>query len=150
MSRRIAKCNALGTGSAAALHRIAGWCISKPARRSTQKKYSLCIFKPDGVGDFVLATGAIRLLLNHFGPDNCVLVICPMARALADMEFPQTPKVIVPLFRFSLRPRLFWAAIQPRNILGTLRFDKLVCLRHQRSRFQNLLQIGRASCRERV
>jgi ADP-heptose:LPS heptosyltransferase len=99
----------------------------------------LCIFKPDGIGDFVLATGAIRLLVNHFGPENCVLVICPMVQALAELEFPETPKLIVPLFRFTFRPSLFWAAIRPRKLLGALQFDQLVCLRHQRLRFQNLV-----------
>jgi ADP-heptose:LPS heptosyltransferase len=125
--------------AAEALHRIAAWSIRKPARRKTQNRYALCIFKPDRIGDFVLATGAIRLLLGHFGPKNCLLVISPLVRALAEMEFPDTPKLMVPAFRFSLHPNLIRAAIQPRNQLGALQFERIACLRHQRSRFQNLV-----------
>lgn len=117
------------------LWRCAGDHFSKLKLRLSKRKVPVCIFKTDGIGDFVLALGAIRLLVNSFGDENCALVIWPAALPLAEREFPKTIKIVVP-------PRLrggFHAILGVLRLvvrLKTLRFEHLVCFRHQRSRFQ--------------
>jgi hypothetical protein len=118
--------------------RSLGALIAKPSRQRHAECYSLCIFKPDGIGDFVLALGTIGLLIDQCGTDNCVLILWPAVSELADLEFPRVRKIYIPHFRFSLNPRVIWRCIGLRKRLGTMRFEKLVCLRHQRSPFQEL------------
>jgi ADP-heptose:LPS heptosyltransferase len=113
--------------------------VNRPAQRRAQRQYSLAIFKPDRIGDFVLALGAIRLLVDHFGSGQCVLIVSSMAQSLAAREFPGTQLVVVPPFDLSLRPASIWSGLKLRHQIGGMRFDKLVCLRHQRLRWQNLL-----------
>jgi ADP-heptose:LPS heptosyltransferase len=125
------------SGRTMALQRIVN-LVRRPVHKRVQRRYRLCIFKPDGIGDFVLALGAIRLLLDEFGAENCVLVCWPAVQALAEAEFPRATLVITAPFDVSLRPRLVWTAMRLRKRFGAFKFEQLVCLRHQRSRFQNL------------
>src|SRR4030095_12192251 len=69
-------------------------------RRRTQGRFykRVGIFKPDSLGDLVLALGAIRRLVEHYGEENCVLVVCPLNAELAEREFPNVERVIVPGF----------------------------------------------------
>ena len=45
----------------------------------------LFILKPDGIGDFILVTGALRLLASELGEENLLIcvrsVIVPLAKA---------------------------------------------------------------------
>lgn len=122
----------------AVLQRMVG-LVNRPARRRVQQHYALAIFKPDRIGDFVLALGAIRLLVRHFGADQCVLIISSMVRALAAREFPDTPLLLVPPLYLSFRPASIWSAVKLRHQFGGMRFNQLVCLRNQRWRWDNLL-----------
>ena len=111
----------------------------QPARRLSKRHYSVCIYKPDRIGDFVLALGAIRKLIDRFGEKNCVLVISPLVRELADMEFPESPKVEVTSFGDPYSIKTIFHVLHRRWVLGGMVFDQLVCLRHQRVRMQNFL-----------
>lgn len=53
------------------------------------------LFKLDRVGDFVLALGALRLLLRHYGEDRCVLFVSEQTAELAAAEFPRTPRHVL-------------------------------------------------------
>ena len=98
-----------------------------------------CIFKPDRLGDFVLALGAIRLLLETFGEDRCVLVLSPFASELAALEFPRTPRVVVPAFGGENLQEAVWPWFHTRSILGRYRFKKLICLRHHRYLYHDVV-----------
>jgi ADP-heptose:LPS heptosyltransferase len=76
------------------------WLASRLARTSGSAPadwVDAAIFKLDRLGDFVLALGAIRLLLRHHGEERCVLVISEAAAELAAAEFPRTPRVVLPV-----------------------------------------------------
>ncbi|MBI5769149.1 MAG: hypothetical protein HZA93_15250 [Verrucomicrobia bacterium] len=97
-----------------------------------------CLFKLDRLGDFVLATGALRLLMDHFGPPHCRLVISEVAAPLAAAEFPEVARWIAPAGAAGV-----WRDIRPVRARcapawAGERFDELVCLRHTRSLYRDL------------
>ena len=57
------------------------------------------LFKPDRIGDFVLATGVIRLLSDHLGPSRCTLCVSELNAELARVVFPHLRVVAVPAAR---------------------------------------------------
>ena len=78
---------------------LRGWLAARLTRRSTVAPANgkkAVIFKLDRLGDFVLALGAIRLLVRHYGEEECVLLISPHAAELAAAEFPRTQRLVLP------------------------------------------------------
>lgn len=57
---------------------------------------SVVIFKPDDIGDFVIASGAIRLIAGHHGEENTTLVVKSTIAPLARREFPGAAVVELP------------------------------------------------------
>lgn len=57
---------------------------------------SVVIFKPDDIGDFVIASGAIRLIAGHHGEENTTLVVKSTIAPLARREFPRAAVVELP------------------------------------------------------
>lgn len=98
----------------------------------------VCIFKPDRIGDFILSIGAIRSLLKHFGETECLLVISPYAADIAELEFANTPRVVIPAFGGVMLWEALPAYLNQRRKLSQYRFQKLVCLRHQRFLFHDV------------
>ena len=104
---------------------------------------SVVILKPDEIGDFVIATGAIRLLVHRHGEDETTLVVKSEIAPLARREFPRATIVELP-WRQRRRGHNQTAA----NIrhcypawqkLRSLRVDQSICLRSQRNYLQTLL-----------
>ncbi len=111
-----------------------------PRRRlPIQPTHRVGLFKADGLGDFVLALGAIRALLDRFGTENCILITSPAARDFARHEFPELDQVIVT--PFSGRLWRTWAHL--RHLRSTPLFqhgvNDLISLRHHRYLHQDLL-----------
>lgn len=91
----------------------------------------LAIFKPERLGDFLLAQPAIRQLVESRGAANCTLIVSRACRALADRLFPEVEKFEVAL-EF---PWGDWNWIEARRqaeALDRLRFEKAVSLTHHR------------------
>lgn len=94
----------------------------------------VCLFKPDGIGDFVLALGALRRLAETHGEGNCEIVVSPPVGELARAEFPQARVISLPLIGAArglsraLRGWLKW-----RRSLAGLTADTVYCLRHHRN-----------------
>ena len=92
-----------------------------------------CIFKPDALGDLILATGAIQQLNRHFGAGNCTLITSKANHECAEYLFPHNPKINTG-HSFGGRqhgePLSSLFRVMPR--LSRARFNTLVCLRHQR------------------
>ena len=92
-----------------------------------------CIFKPDALGDLILATGAIQRLNRHFGAGNCTLITSKANHECAEYLFPHNPKINTG-HSFGGRqhgePLSSLFRVMPR--LSRARFNTLVCLRHQR------------------
>lgn len=93
--------------------------------------------KVDRLGDFVLALSAIRRALAHFGEEECLLVISPQAAALAAREFSRTPRLVLPAAVG--HKRLLWEGWKARRLLRDLACDEVVCFRHQRWDWDELL-----------
>ncbi len=104
---------------------------------------SVVIFKPDEIGDFVIATGAIRTLAREHGEENTTLVVKSSMVPLARREFPRAAIVGLPW-----QPRRKGSNQTMANLrhcfpawqsLRALRADQSVFLRSQRSYVQTLL-----------
>ncbi len=98
--------------------------LSLPARRRA------CLYKVDRLGDFVLALGALRQLVAHFGEEECRLVVSAPAEPLAAAEFPRVARWVVPPAANGV-----WREVRPLRAQlapawAAERFDTLVCLRH--------------------
>jgi len=92
----------------------------------------LAIYKPDGIGDFVLSAGAIELLLNQYGAGNVTLFVAPNVVELVRAVFPGTNvESVTPGYRgwFHKLSNLWFL----RRAINSAHFEVLVCLRHYRS-----------------
>jgi ADP-heptose:LPS heptosyltransferase len=101
------------------------------------------VLKPDNIGDFVLACGAIRLLADQAGEENLVLAVKADVAPLARQEFPRARILALPI-----RPRRrgerttlvnFLRCLPVLVRLRGLRADVAVCLRDKRTTLQTLL-----------
>lgn len=111
-----------------------------PRRRTPEQPLRrVGIFKADGLGDFVLAAGAIHALVDRYGPEHCVLITSPIAEAFARHEFPGVEIAVVT--PFSGRLWRSWSIL--RRLRSTPLFqqgvDELISLRHHRYLHQDLL-----------
>jgi len=103
-----------------------------PARRRA------CIYKVDRIGDFVLATGAIRTLIEHFGAEEVRLIVSDTAAPFARLEFPGLDCWTAPANATGV-----WRGLRPlRNELaptwGREQFEIGVNLRHAASLYRDL------------
>lgn len=100
-------------------------------------EYRALIYKVDRLGDFILASGAIRAVLEHFGPPNCLLIVSPRAAEAAKVLFPATPLLSIPE---SLgHGKAFMRSWRLRRLLGSITSDTGVCFRHQRWDYDELV-----------
>lgn len=104
---------------------------------------SVVVLKPDEIGDFVMATGAIRLLAQRHGEAGTTLVVKSEIAPLARREFPRAAIVELPW-----QPRRKGRNQTAANIrhcfpawrhLRTLHVEQSVCLRSRRDYLQSLL-----------
>jgi ADP-heptose:LPS heptosyltransferase len=95
------------------------------------------VFKPDEIGDFVISTGAIRLLARERGEQNIALAVKSEIAPLARREFPQAEIIAIPW-----QPRRKGHNQTLANLrscfpvwrrLRRLRVEQSVCLRSARS-----------------
>ncbi|MEI7819672.1 MAG: glycosyltransferase family 9 protein [Verrucomicrobiota bacterium] len=92
----------------------------------------LCIYKRDGIGDFILAISAIRLLVQEFGAENTVLIIWPQVAELAAAEFPGVERIVLALAAPARLINRLTVLRKQRSALAQYSFDRLISLRHQR------------------
>ncbi|MBI4621983.1 MAG: hypothetical protein HY736_02040 [Verrucomicrobia bacterium] len=84
--------------------RLPGWLRRALARRlagptapaQAPRLRHACLYKLDRIGDFVLATGALRLLVGHFGAPNCRLIVSAQVTPFAATEFPSVDQWTAP------------------------------------------------------
>lgn len=103
-----------------------------PVRRRT------CIYKVDRIGDFVLALGAVRRLIAHYGAADCRLIVSESSAPLAAAEFPDVARWELPASAAGV-----WRDIRPlhRQLAPAWageQFEHLVCLRHVRTLYRDL------------
>ena len=95
------------------------------------------ILKPDAIGDFILASGCIRLIAREAGEQNLVLAVRSDVAPLAQSQFPKA--LVLPL---TLREKRRILNVTTVNILHSLpswlrmlglRVDAALCLRSMRA-----------------
>jgi len=101
------------------------------------------IFKPDGIGDFVLTTGALRTLAVELGEENLVICVRSILVPLAKSQFPNARILELPTAAKRKVLNLF-----ARNIifclplaltLRTTHFDAAICFRSMRNYLETFL-----------
>lgn len=109
-------------------------------RRATGQPYRpVGIYKADRLGDFVLALGAIRRIVEREGEENCLLILAPYARELARREFPRVEQAMVEPWHPGLGPLLRYQKAHAEEPLFKRGVGRLVCLRHNRLFQENVV-----------
>jgi ADP-heptose:LPS heptosyltransferase len=104
---------------------------------------SAVVFKPDEIGDFVMATGAIRLLARFHGEEETTLLVKTEVASLARREFPRAKVIALPWQ--AKRKGYNRTLVNLRGCfpvwlrLRGVRCDQCVCLRTRRSFIQSAL-----------
>ena len=105
--------------------------LGNPRPHSNQAKFRAIIYKPERLGDFLLAANAIRMLAAHWGEDRTALVVSAACRDLAEKMFPELPKISMPL-TLGMDGWNLAQALSLRGALSRWSCENLVCLRHHR------------------
>jgi ADP-heptose:LPS heptosyltransferase len=117
---------------------ILNWLVYRYAcarrRVPTTAQYSVGIFKPDRIGDFVLCLPTIRLIIDKHGPARCVLFHSDAVGDLVAEHFPEVKAVGLPV----LSGRLWSDVVRLGERLkkhpeGSISSERMYCLRHYRS-----------------
>lgn len=109
------------------------------------------IYKPDGIGDFILATGCIRLLAAEVGEENLTLCVRDQLAELASTQFPHATIVSLPLATKRKVINLF--AVNFTNCLPVwlrirrMRVDAALSLRSMRDYLDSFLFFSAATQR---
>lgn len=92
------------------------------------------IFKPDGIGDFVLATGCIKQVSDRVGVTNLELIVTPVVAPLARHQFPgaKVTELASPPYKSIVAGA---QSIKDLISLSKCRRETLICFRHERTRF---------------
>jgi ADP-heptose:LPS heptosyltransferase len=113
---------------------ITNWL--RPVSPPKHKRFA--IFKPDGIGDFVLTSRAIEEIITEHGPENVTMIVSPQVADLARFLFPSVEIVGITPGHEPWQCRL-------RN-LGALRaallcesYDEVLCLRHYRGLYESII-----------
>lgn len=101
------------------------------------------LFKPDGIGDFFLATGVVRLLGREFGEENLTIAILPVMESVVRGQFPKAKVVSLPLRTRRVILNKFVAnclrSFFPWLTLLRMRVDLSISLRNMRDYLQTVL-----------
>ena len=121
----------------------AGCSAAVPDLKRSGEIGRVFVLKPDEIGDFVLVTGALRVLEKHFGQAGLILAVSAAVAPLARMQFPAA--TVIPL-AFQRRRKLVNVTLI--NIILNLpalfklagrRVEAAVCLRSMRNYLQTVL-----------
>lgn len=108
-----------------------------PMGRSRKRK-KFAVYKPDGIGDFVLSTEALRVFIDAHGSDNVALILSRELVDLASEIFPGLQLLpIVPghsgwLDKVRGFPML-------RTAVQANTYEEVVCLRHYRTLYDDTI-----------
>ncbi len=101
------------------------------------------LFKPDGIGDFFLASGVIRLLGDELGEENLTLAVLPIMESVVRGQFPKARVVTLPLRTYRVILNKFAAnclrCFFPWLTLLGMKVDLSISLRNMRDYLQTLL-----------
>lgn len=116
-------------------------------------KHCRCfLFKPDGIGDFFLASGAVRLLAKEWGEENLTLAVLPIMEPVVRGQFPLASVIALPLRTRRVILNKFVAnslrCFFPWLTLLQTKADISLSFRNMRDYLQTVLYFSvRSSCR---
>jgi len=122
-----------------AYYNLVASVLSRIGFRRTAKTCGILLFKPDAIGDFVLATGVIHLFCKEFGPENVTLLISRTTQLLAQVEFPKCQFLVVNPLKRNLYLESIMGWYSARRAIGRRRYRQLISLRHHRSFYDDIL-----------
>lgn len=101
------------------------------------------LFKPDGIGDFFLSSGVIRLLAREFGEENLTIATLPVMESVVRGQFPRAAFIPLPIRKRRVILNVFVANCIRcfPTWLTLLRspHDVSISLRHMRDYLMNVL-----------
>ncbi len=101
------------------------------------------VLKPDGIGDFVLATGAMKAFAREYGEEQLVICVRTLLVPLARSQFPQATVITLPTESHRKVINLFlWNFLVCIPLWFKIRFmriDASVCLRGLRNYLETIL-----------
>lgn len=101
------------------------------------------LFKPDGIGDFFLASGVVRLLAREYGEENLTLAVLPIMEPVVRGQFPKARVVNLPLRTRRVILNKFAAnclrSFFPWIALLRMKVDVSISLRNMRDYLQTIL-----------
>jgi len=100
---------------------------------------SVVLFKPDRIGDFVLATGIICHLAEYFHDKPLVLVTSTLVAPLARREFPDVRVIDIPLVGDAFRGGLLSGYNRSFNALSAINPGILISLRYHPTLYEDVL-----------
>lgn len=101
------------------------------------------LFKPDGIGDFFLASGVVRLLGEELGEENLSIAILPIMEPVVRGQFPKATVICLPLRTRRVILNKFVAnclrSFFPWLTLLRMKVDLSISLRNMRDYLQTVL-----------
>ena len=101
------------------------------------------LFKPDGIGDFFLSTGVVRLLGREFGEENLTIAVLPVLEPVVKGQFPRSSVITLPIRKRRVLLNVFVAnclrCFPAWNTLIGTKAEVSISLRHMRDYLQNIL-----------
>lgn len=113
--------------------------LSGPPRGPRRRQRRACLFAFGRIGDFVLALSTLRLFVQHFGADQCTLVVLPGVTPLAAAELPGVELITLPVYAGSLTREILpiWWREKPQ--FSRDRFACRIAVSHQRFFYGDLV-----------
>ncbi len=123
--------NPLNSAKDAAHRLLRAWLGNgKPRRRK-----KICVFKPDGIGDFVVSSEAIRKLVAQHGAEAVSLIVSHHVLSLVKQLFPEVETLaIVPGHAGWAEKMLGLRGL--KSVIQGRSFEEVICLRHYRTAYE--------------
>jgi ADP-heptose:LPS heptosyltransferase len=106
--------------------------------RQPLRHKKLCIFKPDGIGDFVFSSEAIRHAVDVCGAENVSIIIASQLVDLVGEIFPEVQ--IIPIVpghgKWNEKLLGLWGL---RSAIQASAYEEVICLRHYRTRYEDAI-----------
>jgi ADP-heptose:LPS heptosyltransferase len=100
------------------------------------------LFKPDRIGDFVLATGVIDLFQKEFAGQKLKLVVSELLEDLARHQFPDLEVIAIPRSGDSFGSGLVSNFFVAKRLLRDANPEKLISLRYHPTLYEDLILRG--------
>ena len=114
--------------------------LLRTARLGTRQAVEgVILFKPDRIGDFVLATGVTRLCCDFVQSERVVLVVSSLLAPLARRELPAIQILAIPGGKEDLRAGLVSGYLAARRALRSVNAAIVVSMRHHPTLYEDLL-----------